>query len=519
MNHVPSRNLSRGVALAGLAALLCLPLLLPAAQLEPKGEQLQQLLRRFPDADLNKDGTLTFDEFRESRHKTQTAADAGSSRPSAAATKAPPATAPTDPVEKDFIYKKTPQGELHLVVTLPPDAKPGDKRPAIVFFSGGAWANSNTNQFKDLAPYLARRGMVAVRVDYRVSKTHNVGPDKCVEDARSSVRWAREHAAELGIDPDRVAASGASAGGHLAACTATSVAPDSETDNLEVSCAPNALVLMNCVADLTAGAFATRVSGGAEMARRISPVLHVSADTPPTLILDGSEDAWVTTAEQFTDKATALGVRCEFYTAEGEGHKFIGHSPWREASIHQVDEFLVSLGWLTGPPVMEMPSGVAWARYQPDPSANPDRYSGPRRSGAKSALGKPEAAAADPKAGVAEDRRAEFMKRRRLEGKAGTAAPKPEAASPGPQAGAANSSAPSTPTTTDGTARSVDIQITSDKAVPVNPQVYGTWCEEMFTKGLVNEPEYIAALVDLKFKTFLYPGGSLSYYHHPKGPG
>lgn len=65
----------------------------------------------------------------------------------------------------------------------------------------------------------------------------------------------------------------------------------------------------------------------------------------------------------------------------------------------------------------------------------------------------------------------------------------------------------------------VAIQITSDKAVPVNPRVYGTWCEEMFSKGLANEPEYIAALVELKFKTFLFPGGSLSYYHHPKGTG
>src|SRR6185369_4490455 len=142
------------------------------------------------------------------------------------------------PVEKNFIYKNTPQGELKLVVTLPPDAEPGDRRPAIVFFSGGAWANSNINQFKDMAPYLARRGMVAVRANYRVSKTHNVGPDKCVEDARSAMRWVREHAAELGIDPDRIAASGASAGGHLAACTAVPVAPDAETDNLQVSCAP-----------------------------------------------------------------------------------------------------------------------------------------------------------------------------------------------------------------------------------------------------------------------------------------
>jgi len=65
----------------------------------------------------------------------------------------------------------------------------------------------------------------------------------------------------------------------------------------------------------------------------------------------------------------------------------------------------------------------------------------------------------------------------------------------------------------------VEIQITSGTPVPVNPRVYGTWCEEMFAKDLVDNPEYVAALVDLKFKTFLYPGGSISYYHHPKGTG
>ncbi len=305
------------------------------------------------------------------------------------------AAAATDPVEKDFIYKKTPQGELKLVVTLPPDAKPGNKRPAIVFFSGGAWANSNIKQFKDWASYLARRDMVAVRADYRVSKTHHVGPDKCVEDARSALRWVREHAAELGIDPDRVAASGASAGGHLAACTATPVAPDSETDNLKVSCAPNALVLINCVADLTPGGLSARVSGGAEMARRISPVLHVSTKTPPTLIMDGSQDNWVPTARQFTDKATALGVRCEFYIAEGKGHQFIGSSPWREATIRKTDEFLISLGWLTGPPAMEMPDAIAWVRYQPAPSAKPNGNPAPKRKAA-SQEGRPATPSSSP---------------------------------------------------------------------------------------------------------------------------
>src|SRR5689334_1283696 len=65
----------------------------------------------------------------------------------------------------------------------------------------------------------------------------------------------------------------------------------------------------------------------------------------------------------------------------------------------------------------------------------------------------------------------------------------------------------------------IEIQITSDKPVPVNPRVYGIICEEMFVKDMVDEPEYIAALTDLKFKTFNFPGGSISYYHHPQGTG
>ena len=74
------------------------------------------------------------------------------------------ASAASDPVEKGFIYKQTPHGELQLIVSFPPDAKPGDQRPATVFFSGGAWHNSTITQFKEQVAYLARRGMVAERV-------------------------------------------------------------------------------------------------------------------------------------------------------------------------------------------------------------------------------------------------------------------------------------------------------------------------------------------------------------------
>ena len=117
-------------------------------------------------------------------------------------------------------YKKTPQGELSLHFSFPVDWKPSDKRPAIVFFFGGGWKNGSYLQFVSQSDYFASRGMVAASADYRIESIHHTKPDKCVEDAKSAVRWLRQHASELGIDPNKVVASGGSAGGHLALTTA-----------------------------------------------------------------------------------------------------------------------------------------------------------------------------------------------------------------------------------------------------------------------------------------------------------
>src|SRR5262245_66652217 len=99
---------------------------------------------------------------------------------------------------KTFVFKETPQAKLEVVVHLPPGWKAEDKRPAIVFFFGGGWANGNPEQFLTQAEYLASRGMVAARADYRVKNRQGVTPDQCVEDAKSAVRWLRQHAPKLG---------------------------------------------------------------------------------------------------------------------------------------------------------------------------------------------------------------------------------------------------------------------------------------------------------------------------------
>ncbi len=142
------------------------------------------------------------------------------------------------PETKSFVYKKTPQGDLEVVVHYPPHWAESDKRPAIVFFFGGSWQVGSISQFESQAMHLASRGLVAARADYRVKSRHGVTPKECVEDAKSPVRWLRQNAAKLGIDPGRIVAAGGSAGGHLAASTA--LVPDAlSSEPLWISVVPS----------------------------------------------------------------------------------------------------------------------------------------------------------------------------------------------------------------------------------------------------------------------------------------
>src|SRR5262245_6841040 len=139
------------------------------------------------------------------------------------------------PPTKTMVYKKTAQGELEMAVHYPPGWKDSDKRPAIVFFFGGGWTNGTIKQFEMQANYLATRGTLTALAEYRIKSKHNVTPAECVLDAKSAVRWLRQNAAKLGIDPNRIVASGGSAGGHIPACTAVPTGPDPDGEDLKVS--------------------------------------------------------------------------------------------------------------------------------------------------------------------------------------------------------------------------------------------------------------------------------------------
>lgn len=247
---------------------------------------------------------------------------------------------------RSFVYKHASDTDLKLIVHFPPGWREGGRRPAIVFFFGGGWANGSPAQFQTQCEALASRGMVAARADYRVkSRQPGITPRDCVEDARSAVRWMRRNAAMLGIDPDRLAVGGGSAGGHIAACTSLAPGVDAPGEDTGVSCKANALVLYNPVLSFDARIIRmTHVD--ADTAAAISPTAHLSKDAPPTLLLYGTADALREQGDEFLKQAKALGVRCEMYLAEGQKHGFFNRSPWREKTTARVIEFLESIGYL-----------------------------------------------------------------------------------------------------------------------------------------------------------------------------
>lgn len=249
-------------------------------------------------------------------------------------------------------YKTVGGTKLNLYIFAPAAAS---NAPSIVFFFGGAWSTGSPQQFEDQCRHLAALGMVAITADYRVKTRQNAEPIQCVADARSAIRWVRANAAKLGVDPNRIAAGGGSAGGHLAACTAFITAFDEPTEDKNVSATPNALVLFN-PALVLAPLDGYKHEGSGKIAEwrmgtrpeNISPAHHITKNAPPTIIFHGRADTTVpfVTAEAFTAKMKEAENRCELVGFDGQTHGFFNREPFSTQTQKATDKFLASLGWI-----------------------------------------------------------------------------------------------------------------------------------------------------------------------------
>lgn len=267
----------------------------------------------------------------------------------------------TEEVREGVLYARPERRPLHATLFLPEKAAT-EPRPCVLLIHGGAWVAGSRHQLRWYGRHLAREGYVAASISYR--KLPRADYLDSVHDAKAAVRWLRLHADELGIDPNRIAVLGNSAGGYLAGMlAATAGKPEFEgTDNPGPPSNVAAAVSLYGALDLTqykkprtwirVGGIARRLVGryvrtSGEEAEdpylTASPIHYLGKDTAPVLFIHGTDDNWVPyeVSKNAFESLASFGVPTRLYTVPRKGHAFdFFYHAWRKDTFEQILAFL-----------------------------------------------------------------------------------------------------------------------------------------------------------------------------------
>lgn len=240
-------------------------------------------------------------------------------------------------VHRDLAYVSNGHERQKLDLYLPAG---GQKLPLIIWIHGGAFRMGSKNDGVPTA-YLAE-GYALASLNYRLSQ-HAIFPAQ-IEDCKAAVRWLRANAGAYGLDPSRFAAWGASAGGHLASMLGTTgdIKAFDVGENLGESSRVQAVVDYFGPTDFlemdthrlpkgqvhdSADSPESQLIGGPiqenkAKTARANPVVYVSPDDPPFLIVHGDSDPLVPhhQSELLAAALVEAGIPPIFYTVKGGGH-------------------------------------------------------------------------------------------------------------------------------------------------------------------------------------------------------
>lgn len=254
----------------------------------------------------------------------------------------------TGSAQRDYDYRLqkartyTPEGwpqPLQADVYVPEAPGP---MPGVLLIHGGGWYSGKREHMNGLARRIAERGYVVVNVSYRFAPQYRYPAQ--VHDVREALHWMRAHASELQLDPQRVAAWGYSAGGHLASMLGASDARPSDRVQAVVAGGMPADLRPYGDNKMARDFLGTEAAADPQRWAEASPITHVGKNSAPTFLYHGGGDSLVkeVNAEEMKTALDAAGVDAELYRVRGLGHfsMFVFDGGARDAALDFLDRVL-----------------------------------------------------------------------------------------------------------------------------------------------------------------------------------
>lgn len=266
----------------------------------------------------------------------------------------------------------------HLDIYLPAGEDAIKDAPVLLQVHGGAWTvGAKEHQARPLMNHMAARGWVCVAINYRLAP-RDAWPAHIV-DVKRAIAWVREHIADYGGDPDYLAITGGSAGGHLAALAAlTPGDPAFQPGFEDADTSVRAAVPFYGVYDFAGSTGLTNAIGmrdaflgprvmqttwtdSPDVYEAASPILRITPDAPDFFVIHGDLDSLVSVdqARLFVAELRRTSRKSVVYAElPGAQHAFdVYHSIRSTYAVRAVDRYL-SWHWNTWRHGLEADSGV-----------------------------------------------------------------------------------------------------------------------------------------------------------------
>jgi acetyl esterase/lipase len=258
--------------------------------------------------------------------------------------------------QRNIVYASRGARKLRLDIFHP---ESGVDYPGVLMVHGGGWRSGDRSMEIPLAQQLAARGYVVAAVEYRLSPETRY--PAAVHDIKAAVRWLRANAAQYRLDPRRIAVSGESAGGQLAALvgyTGDHAVLEDAATNDKYSSAVQAVIDIDGLLDFTseearrheddpnknpssAGAwFGGRYVEKPELWKEASPLYYVNAKSPPTLFINSSIPRFHVGRDEVIEKLKRHGIYSDVHTFPETPHTFWLFHPWFEPTVELMAKFL-----------------------------------------------------------------------------------------------------------------------------------------------------------------------------------